>query len=248
MNNFYVSFIKNLGKGRAWKTPLGFTTDMFKLFAYPIKTVYDYIKNLRFTHFQEDYIDENNIINDEELFGITDKGETLEERATENALAWRLLCGNAHYKTLEYFLRKAGFEIEIIENTDETVNLGMGTNYGTGAYNGYIEDKKMQYGGHDSRVIGNGFLNIEGTIREPAQFKNGKNAFYIRGFFDPTDAQWNKILDIVLKVKQAHTVAVCQIAERKIADNDWYYKEEFEQFIDGGHPDTTYFIERLNPD
>ena len=248
MNFLYKTFTKLLGNGRAWKTPHGLTADFYKLLISPFRILFLFIKNLRFTHFQEDYIDENNIINDEELFGITDKAETLDERAAEVALAWRLLCGNAHYKTLEYFLRKAGFELEIIENTDETVNLGMGTNYGTGAYNGYIEDKKMQYGGHYSRVIGNGFLNIEGTIREPAQFKNGKNAFYIRGFFDPTDAQWNKILDIVLRVKQAHTVAVCQIAERKLADNDWYYQEEFPQFIDGGHPDTTYFIERLNPD
>lgn len=247
MSKITVAFKKLLGNGRAWRTPLGFTSEFLELLAYPLEKIKKRLSALRFTHFQETYVDENNIINDEELFGITEKADTLEERASEIALSWNLLSGNAHYKTLEYFLRKAGFEIEVIENTDEDISLGHGTNYGTGAYNGYIEDKKMQYGGHDSKVIGNGFLNIEGTVREPAQFKNGRNAFYIRGYFDPTDVQWDKILDIVLKVKQAHTVAVCQIAERKVADNDWYYQEQYAQMIDGGHPDTTYFIERLNP-
>ena len=122
----------------------------------------------------------------------------------------------------------------------------MGTNYGTGAYNGYIEDKKMQYGGHDSRVIGNGFLNIAGKIKDPAQFLNGKHAFYIQGFFDPSDKQWDRIVEIVLRLKPAHAVAVCQIAERKEADNGYYNTTVFADVMDGGYPDTTLFKEKIN--
>ena len=95
-------------------------------------------------------------------------------------------------------------------------------------------------------AVGNGFLNIAGKIKEPAQFVNGKHTFYIEGFFDPTDAEWDRIIDIVLRIKPAHVVAVCKIASRKVADNKYYNTTVFNDRIDGGRPGTTLFKEKLN--
>ena len=247
MKNLPLVFIKNLGKGRAWRNPAGETLDFLNIIGETLEDIKDYFKDLKFTHFTVNYLDENNVLNGEDLFDITLKKPTLAERAEDVDLAWRMLAGNSSYKTLEKHLQRSGFELFIIENTDEnTPDLGSGFQYGNTQYGGEIDDKKAQYGGHTGRVIGNGFLNIQGRINDPAQFVNGKHSIYIKGYFDPSDSEWDKIVEIVLRMKPAHVVAVCQIAERKKADNEYYDTTVFVDRIDGGHPDTTDFKEKLN--
>lgn len=248
MKTITISFKKLLGKGRAWITPKGFTSEFYNLLVSPLAEVFKYLQNLRFTHFATMILNENNISNSEELFDIKPR-ETLQERAEDIELAWRMLSGNSSYKTLEKYLQKAGFEVYISENTSETApNLGKGFNYGNIQYSGENEGKTAQYGGHLGRVIGNGFLNIAGSVKDPAQFVNGKSAFYIKGYFDPTDKDWERIVEIVLRFKQAHIVAVCQISERKRADNEWFNTQVFADAIDGGSPSTVVFVEKLNKD
>lgn len=245
MKTVEIAFKKNLGKGRAWITPKGFTSDFYDLIVSPFSELFSYFKGLKKVHFSTVEIDENNIINNEDLFDITPR-ETLEERAEDIDLAWKMLSGNSAFQTLENYLQRAGFEVYISENTSGVPNLGTGFNYGGVQYDGEIDDKHAQYGGHLGRVIGNGFLNIAGKIKDPAQFINGNHAFYIQGFFDPSDKEWDRIIEIVLRLKPAHTVAVCQIAERKKADNEYYNTSVFADVIDGGTPFTKLFKEKLN--
>ena len=245
MKTIEIAFKKNLGKGRAWVTPKGFTSDFYDLLVSPFSELFIFFKNLKKVHFSTIELDEKNIINNEELFGITPR-ETLEERAEDIDLAWKMLSGNSAFKTLEDYLQRAGFDVYISENSQETLNLGSGFNYGSVQYDGEIDEKHAQYGGHSSKIIGNGFLNVAGKIKDPAQFVNGKHAFYIQGYFDPSEKEWDRIIEIVLKLKPAHVIAICQISERKEADNEYYNTTEFDDVIDGGFPDTTIFKEKLN--
>jgi hypothetical protein len=243
-----IAFKKNLGKGRAWITPKGFTSDFYDLIVSPFAELFKYFKGLKKVHFSTVELDENNLINNEELFDITPRA-TLEERAEDIDLAWKMLSGNSAFQTLENYLQRAGFEVYIYENTDDVVpNLGKGFNYGGVQYGGEVDDKKVQYGGHLGKVIGNRFLNIAGKIKDPAQFINGKHAFYIQGFFDPSDKDWDRIIEIVLRLKPAHAVAVCQIAERKEADNLYAETEDEDLYdvLDGGEAETEFFKEKIN--
>jgi hypothetical protein len=246
MSKITVAFKKLLGNGRAWRTPSGFTSEFLDILVSPIEEIKERLSVIKNAHFVSVLTDEDNIVNNEELFDITPRN-TLAERAEDIDLAWQMLSGNSNYKTLEDYLQRAGFELYIIENVDGTTpNLGQGFNYNGVQYDGEIDDKHAQYGGHTGRVIGNGFLNIEGKIKDPAQFVNGKHAFYIEGFFDPSDNEWNRIIEIVLKLKPAHVVAVCKIASRKVADNKYYNTTVFNDRINGGTPFTTVFREKLN--
>lgn len=246
MKTISIAFKKLLGSGRAWATPKGFTSDFYDLLSSPFAELYNFLKDLRFSHFTTSVIDENNIINNEDLFGIQPK-ENLEERAEDVELAWQMLTGNSNYKTLENYLQRARFEVYIYENTSSgKPNLGQGFQYNGVQYNGEIESKPAQYGGHSGRVIGNGFLDIEGKILDPVNIVNGKHTIYIKGYFDPTDKEWERIVEITLKFKPAHVVAVCQIVERKKADNGYPDTVDFIDRIDGGYPDTTFFEEKLN--
>ena len=247
-NKIAITFNKLLGNGRAWVAPQGFTEELLEVLISPLTDLRKRFGDLKHVHFTTLVIDENNIINNEELFDIKNKKTTLEERAEDVDLAWQMLSGNSNYKTLENYLQKKGYELFVIENTSaQSPDLGTGFDYNTVAYKGEIDGKTAQYGGHTSRIIGNGFLNVAGSIKDPAQFINGKNSFYIKGYFDPTDSEWDNIIDIVLRLKQAHEVAICLIAERKLADNGYYNTTTFADEIDGGYPDTTFFIEKLNP-
>ena len=241
------AFIKNLGKGRAWLCGDAFTQDLFKLFISPFADFKKYLSDMKFVHFTTKNLSENDIQNGEILFGTTHVADSLEARASNVEMSWRMLAGNSAFATLEYYLQKAGFELYIVENTEADVpNMGSGFVYGGTEYGDTKEGKKAQYGGHSAKVIGNGMLNIEGTTLEPAQFVNGASSFYIIGFFDPTDDEWDYITEIVMKFKPAHTVAICKVAERKVADNEWASTKLFNERIDGGNASTRVFKEWLN--
>ncbi len=242
-----IAFKKLLGNGRAWRTPVGFTSEFLEILISPLVELKEQFINLKYTHFPTFFQNKNNIINGEELFGIIQNSSNLEERANNIELSWRKLAGNSSYATLEYYLRQAGFDVYVMENISGTLpNTGTGFMYGFTQYNSSKEGKKAQYGGRSSKVIGNGMLNIAGTNREPTNILDGSSSFYVIGFFDPNDSQWDSITEIILKFKPAHTVAICQIAERKVADNEWASTEIFGDNIDGGKADTKIFREWLN--
>lgn len=241
----FKSFIKNLGNGRAWLTPIGFTEDFLRLLVSPIEKIYSDFKKLKFAHFTTKTLDKTHIELGEELFSLTDKSQNLQQRAKEVEAQWGLLSGNLNYKNLETFLQNAGYEVYVSENTEE-LDLGQGINYNTISYNGSFDDKPAQYGGVSSRVIGNGFLDVKGKMKDPVIFNNGKHTIKIKGYFDPTTDEWEKIEQIILSFKSASTVVVCDIALRKVVDNQYYDTEIFPDNIDGGTPFTTEYRERLN--
>lgn len=241
------TFIKNLGKGRAWIACDDFTKDVFELFCSPFVDFKNYLLGLKDVHFTTKKMSEDDIQNGEILFGTNHIADTLEARANDVEMSWRMLAGNSAYATLEYYLQKAGFELFIEENTSsETPNVGQGFLYGGTSYNETKDGKKAQYGGHFSKVIGNGRLNIEGSNYEPAKFINGASSFYIIGYFDPTDEEWDYITEIVLKFKPAHTVAICKIAARKVIDNKRSSTTIFTDKVNGGSASTKVFREHLN--
>lgn len=241
-----ISFKKLLGDGRAWSSPSEFMSDFLEVLAAPLCEIKEKLESLKFAHFTTRFFDETNILNNEELFDIVQKRDTLGQRAEDVELAWRMLSGNSNYKTLEDFLQRAGFDIYVVENTDAAVNLGGGFLYNSCEYGEMTDDSTVQYGGHTTKVVGNGYLNVAGISKDPAQFVNGKHAFYIVGFFDPNESEWERIIEIVLKLKPAHVVGVCKISERKKADNEYYNTMSFIDYIDGGEPGTTLFMEKLN--
>jgi hypothetical protein len=241
------TFSKLLGKGRAWIHPSEFMQDFYEVLISPLKDVFDYIRNLQYIHFQSFYTNIENILNDEKLFGIKRVASTLTERANNIEIEWQMLSGNLNYKTLEDALLKAGFKIKIIENCDiADIDLGEGVSYGNSMYGGVVDGKQTQYGAHATKVISNGFLDICGINYDPVQLVNGKNLFYIKGYFNPNENEWDYITELVLKLKAMHTVAICEIAERVIVDNRFYNTTEFDDGIDGGTPFTTDWFEWLN--
>lgn len=246
-----ISFKKLLGNGRAWRTPSNFTSEFLEILISPFAELKEKFINLKYTHFPTFFQDENNIKNDEELFGIKKidiKDKTLSERAANVENHWKMLAGSSSFQEIENALIERGFKIRIEENSSNAPNLGSGFFYGATQYGEEKEGKKAQYGGHFSKVLGNGPLEISGMLKDPAQFLDGKNAFYIFGYFDPTDDDWNLITETILKIKPAQSVAICKIAERKIADNQYYNTTVFADRIDGGTPFTTDFVEHLNKD
>jgi len=248
MNILTKTFIKLLGKGRAWLCNDSFTQEFFELLISPAAQLKKHLSELKYVHFPSIVIKEENVINSEIMFNLTNTSKTLETRANNAALEWRMLNGNLHYKTLENALNKAGYKIRIIEFPySGSINLGNGITFGSYSYNQTQDSNKIQYGAHSGKLIANGILNIEEINKEPVQLVDGKNAFYIQGYFTPSESDWDKITDIVLKLKPAHKVAVCQIAERTIADNYYYNVSAFNDNIDGGTPATTEFFEHLNP-
>jgi len=247
MKSILNAFIRNLGNGRAWIYNKLFTNDFFNVLLSPIAEAKQYIYELKYVHFPYIVVKEENVINGEKLFAITSPEGTLEERANKVANEWLMLGGNLHYKNLEKALINAGFKIRIIEiiNTGK-INLGKSYNYGSFCFNSNDGTKTIQYGAHSGKFIGNGILNIQGKNKEPVKLKNGKNSFYIQGYFTPTEKEWDLITSIVLKLKPGHKMAICQIEERKIADNDFYNVEIFHDYLDGGTPATTDFFEHIN--
>lgn len=152
-----ATFKKLLGKGRAWLTPKGFTEDVYNLFAYPLEVIKDVLIKLKLTHFPVTYTNENNILNGEELFKITDiEGKTLTERAATVEAQWSIFGGCQNYKQLELILQRKGLPVNVIENIPQGYNL---------------------YGG---RLIGNGFITTPDGETDPITDTNHKHCFIIQ--------------------------------------------------------------------
>ena len=85
------AFIKNLGKGRAWLCGDAFTQDLFKLFISPFADFKKYLSDMKFVHFTTKNLSENDVQNGEILFGTTHVADSLEARASNVEMSWRML-------------------------------------------------------------------------------------------------------------------------------------------------------------
>lgn len=185
MNVIKVTLKKLLGRGRAWLTPRGFTSELFDLIASPFADLKTRFISFKFIHFPTYLVDENNIKNGEELFGIKDTaGKTLEERAANIEGQWTALAGSQTYKQIEQILQQKGFPVRVIENIPQ--------NYNT-------------YG---ARAIGNGILHYKNNIKDPVVLTNGKHSFIVQSsdFFD--EQTFKNIINTLVKIKPAQNVGL----------------------------------------
>lgn len=175
-----ITLKKLLGKGRAWLTPKGFTSDFLDLIAAPFAEIKNRIINLKFTHFPTRVIDLNNIQNGEELFSLeVDSNMSLEERAANVEGQWSIFAGGQNYKQIELILQKKGLPVRVIEHIPQNYNL---------------------YG---SRTIGNGFIQTpEGRI-DPIVLTNGKHTFIIQADDFLSETEIETMIDTVVKNKPA---------------------------------------------
>lgn len=179
-----TAFKKLLGKGRAFRTPVGFMSDFLDLLVSPLVDVKERLLNIKFTHFPTVNVDENDIVNGEELFGIKDTaGKTLEERAANVESQWSSFAGCQTFKQIENILQKKGYNVRVIENIPPGYNT---------------------YGG---RLIGNGFIQTNNGKSDPITIKNGKYSFIVQSdnYFDENEFQ--KIVEDIAKNKPAHNGA-----------------------------------------
>lgn len=179
-----TAFKKLLGKGRAFRTPVGFMSDFLDLLVSPLVDVKERLLNIKFTHFPTVNVDENDIVNGEELFGIKDTaGKTLDERAANVESQWSSFAGCQTFKQIENILQKKGYNVRVIENIPPGYNT---------------------YGG---RLIGNGFIQTNSGKSDPITIKNGKYSFIVQSdnYFDENEFQ--KIVEDIAKNKPAHNGA-----------------------------------------
>jgi len=182
--NIEIAFKKLLGDGRAFRTPKGFMSEFLDLLVSPFSELKTRFINLKFTHFPTVNVEENDVINGEELFGLKEtESLTLEERAANVESQWSSFGGCQTFKQIETILRKRGFPIRVIENIPQTYNL---------------------YG---ARIIGNGFIITQEGKNDPVEITNGKHTFIIQSeaFWDESD--FIKMVEAVAKNKPAHNVA-----------------------------------------
>ena len=179
-----TAFKKLLGKGRAFRTPVGFMSDFLDLLVSPLVDVKERLLNIKFTHFPTVNVDENDIVNGEELFGIKDTaGKTLDERAANVESQWSSFAGCQTFKQIENILQKKGYNVRVIENIPPGYNT---------------------YGG---RLIGNGFIQTNSGKSDLITIKNGKYSFIVQSdnYFDENEFQ--KIVEDIAKNKPAHNGA-----------------------------------------
>ena len=181
MDSISLTFKKLLGKGRAWLHPSGFTSELLDVFASPLVELKDRFINLKYIHFPTFLTDENNIANDEELFGIKDiANKTLSERAANIESQWTALSGVQNYKQIEQILQKKNLPVVVIENVPQATDI---------LY---------------PQAIGNGFLNIGGLIQDPVVIVDERGVFFVKAEEFLTDEQLKTIIDTVVKYKQGH--------------------------------------------
>lgn len=171
-----IAFKKLLGKGRAFITPIGFTSDFLALLVAPFDELKTKIINFKLTHFPTRLTDKNNIINGEELFGVTETdGQTLEERAINVETQWGLLNGSLNWKPLQDALKKLSINVSIVENIPpKAIETGSLSLYGGFQYNETLSKTNdfIRYGINTSRIIGNGIIELAGRKYDPCNVQN----------------------------------------------------------------------------
>lgn len=175
-NTIEVTFKKLLGKGRAFLTPRGFTSDFLDCFIAPFTVLKNKIISLKFTHFPSLFVNEINIKNGEELFDIKDTGDkTFVDRASLVEAQWGLLNGSLNWKPLEEALKKLSIKVSISENIPpKAINTGSLSLYGGFQYSETLSDTDdyVRYGMNANRQIGNGIIEVEGKKYDPCEVEN----------------------------------------------------------------------------
>jgi len=166
-----ISFKKLLGNGRAWRTPVGFMAEFLEVLVSPLVELKERFIKLKYTHFPTFFEDENNIINDEDLFGIRDfQNKSIAERAANVEAQWSMLNGSLNWKPLQDALKKASLNVRILENLPvKPVYSNSVSLYGSYSYNQKLKETNdfIRYGEDLNRKIGNGNIDIEGRKYDP---------------------------------------------------------------------------------
>lgn len=178
--NVEVSFKKLLGNGRAWKTPLGFTSELLEVLVSPLSELKERFINLKYTHFPTFFQDINNIVNDEELFGLKGvENKTLEERAGDVEAQWNIFSGYQNYSQIERILQQKGLPVNVIEDVPASERYG-------------------------KKAIGNGNINIKGVVYDPVVITDDENVFFVKASDFLTAAQVESLIETVVKYRQGH--------------------------------------------
>lgn len=179
-NVVQTTFKKLLGKGRAFLFPKGFTSDFYDVLMESFEELKNRVITLKFVHFPTKYVNKNDIVNGEELFGLKDVEGTDEERAANVEGQWSIFAGTQNYKQIERILQKKGLPVRVIEN----IPLGAWFLYG-------------------SRVIGNGRINTPDGKVDPIVINKGENTFIVQSEDFMSDEQINILIETVVKNKPA---------------------------------------------
>ena len=182
INKISLAFKKMLGNGRAWMCIDKFTSDFIDVLTSPISEVAQGILNLKFVHFPTMTLNENDIQNDEELFGIAASG-SLKERAATVETQWRLFAGGQNYKQVEQLLQKRGLPVYVVENINNNFDL-----------------RQIDY-------IGNGNLSQKDTKSDPVKINDGKSMFFLCPDRFLEDEEIDTLISTLLSCKPAETAA-----------------------------------------
>lgn len=173
-----TAFKKLLGEGRAFRTPKGFMSDFLDLIVSPFSELKDRFLYMKSTHFPTQHTNEDDILNGEELFGITEtEGQTFDDRAMNVETQWGLLNGSLNWKPLQDALKKLSINVSIVENVPpRAINIGSLSMYGDFQYNETLESTNdvVRYGINASRIIGNGIIQIEEKNTTLVKYKTGE--------------------------------------------------------------------------
>ena len=140
------------------------------------------ISDLKLVHFPTKTLNENDIKNDEELFGVSASG-TLQERAANVETQWRLFAGGQNYKQVEQLLQKRGLPINVVENINADFDL------------------------RDIDYIGNGELAQKDGKSDPVQINDGREMFYLCAERFLEDEEIDTLIKTLLSCKPAQTAA-----------------------------------------
>ena len=182
MNKISLAFKKLLGNGRAWMCVDQFTSEFIDVMTDAVAEVAKKISDLKLVHFPTKTLNENDIKNDEELFGVSASG-TLQERAANVETQWRLFAGGQNYKQIEQLLQKRGLPVNVVENINADFDL------------------------RDIDYIGNGELAQKDGKSDPVTINDGREMFYLCAERFLEDEEIDTLINTLLSCKPAQTAA-----------------------------------------
>ena len=182
MNKISLAFKKLLGNGRAWMCVDQFTSEFIDVITDAVAEVAKKISDLKLVHFPTKTLNENDIKNDEELFGVSASG-TLQERAANVETQWRLFAGGQNYKQIEQLLQKRGLPVNVVENINADFDL------------------------RDIDYIGNGELAQKDGKSDPVTINDGREMFYLCAERFLEDEEIDTLINTLLSCKPAQTAA-----------------------------------------
>ena len=206
------SFKVLLGKGRAWLLTAPNIQECVQAFLKPVYDLYNSGYRIAFTPFpvQNSYADDlaDDVTLFEEQFDIEGISTDLNERAMRVEAEWGLVGGQG-YQYIENALNAAGLNVQVIENMPfQNIANENRSEYVNVQYNETIENYIIQYGEANYKLIGNGLLNIAGSIQDPITLNNCQNTFIVQCANNLTSSQYQILTDIILRTKPLPSVCL----------------------------------------